>query len=263
MTKFFKCFLSAILIFSVLMFSATSVLSETVAKDSANSLSVTLPENYLLLNADTAEENVELIESLGYSLASFKTYLKPNENGAIQTLFLGVEPSSKAQIAVKCWSSDFSKKIGNFVSLNEEALSQTAKQLVTVKGASYKTVSANGMTLIEIRLNGEDSGGKFCSIQYLTVCNGKFYSLNFSFSGAVNNQKAALAWDTLATFKIKNKVGKGVWDAGSIFIIILLSLAIIGAVIMAIILVYSIVRDIKKRRTDPNENDNFIERRRS
>lgn len=263
MTKIFKCFLSAILIFALLSLWVTGVFAETVAEDSANRLSVTLPDNYVLLNTDTAEDNVELIESLGYSLSSFKSYLKPTENGAVQTLFLGVEPSTKAQISAKSWSTDFSKKIGDFSLLEQEALSKTAKELVTAKGASYKSVSANGMVLLEIRLNGKDSGGKFCSIQYITVCNGNFYSLNFTFAGSVNEQRVELAWNTLSTFKIKSDLNKSAWDAGSIFIIVLLSLAIIGAAVLAVVIVFSIVKDIKKRRADPDENGDFIERRRS
>ena len=130
-------------------------------------------------------------------------------------------------------------------------------------GASYKSDSANGMVLLEIRLNGMDSGGKFCSIQYITVCNGNFYSLNFTFAGSVNEQRVELAWNTLSTFRIKSDLNKSAWDAGSIFIIVLLSLAIIGAAVLAVVIVFSIVKDIKKRRADPDENGDFIERRRS
>ena len=262
MTKILKPFLSAILTFLVLTFFCTVALAETVAKDSYHALSVTLPENYLLLNSDTAEDNVELIESLGYSISSFKNYLKPTENGELQTLFLGVDPSSKYQISVKTWSTDFSKKIGNLAILDGDALAQTAKELVTTKGASYKTASANGMKLIEVRLSAKDSGGDFCSVQYVTVCNGNFYSLNFTFGGALNNQKADLAWNTLSSFKIKNAHQNSGWDTGSIFIIILLSVAIAGAIVLSVIIIISIIKDIQKRRTDPVETDDFIERRR-
>lgn len=262
MTKILKCFLSAILIFLVSTFFGMVVIAETVAKDSTHALSVTLPENYLLLNSDTAEDNVELIESLGYSVSSFKNYLKPTENGELQNLFLGVEPSSKSQISVKTWSTDFSKKIGNLALLDDTSLAQTTKELVTTKGASYKTVSANGMRLIEVRFNSKDSGGEFCSVQYVTVCNGNFYSLNFTFGGALNNQKTDLAWNTLSSFKIKTDIDGSVWDTGSIFIIVLLSIAIAGAIVLSVIIIISIIKDIQKRRADPVETDDFIERRR-
>lgn len=261
MTKILKCFLSAFLIFVVFLFSVTGALAETVVEDGAHSLSLNLPENYVLLNNDTAEDNAELIESLGYSLSSFKNYLKPTQNGEIQTLFLGVEPSTKAQITAKSWSTDFSKKIGNLALLDDEALSKTAKELITTKGASYKAVSANGMKLIEVRSNGKDSGGDFCSVQYITICNSNFYSLNFTFAGKVDNQKVELAWNTLATWQIKTDINSGAWDVSSIFIVILIGLAILAAAVVAGIIIYSIVKDLKKSRTDPNETGEYIERR--
>lgn len=261
MTKFFKCLLSAILISVMALISVTGVLAETIAEDDSHKLSLTLPQKYVLLNTETAEDNIELIESLGYSLSSFKNYLKPTADGGAQTLFLGLEPNSKAQITVKSWSTDFSKKIADLSLLNDESLTSTAKQLVTAKGASYKTVSANGMKLIEVRLNGKDSGGSFCSVQYITVCNSNFYSLNFTFSGVINDQKVSLAWDTLSTFEIETDINKSTWDIGSVLVVILLGLAIIATAAFAVIIVYTIIRDVKKRRTDPTENSDFIERR--
>ena len=261
MTKILKCFLSVTLIFTFFLFAVIGVLAETVVKDDAHSLSLTLPENYLLLNTETAEDNIELIESLGYSLSSFKAYLKSTGNGEMQTLFLGIDPSSKAQITVKSWSTDFSEKIGNLALLDDEALSKTAKELVSTTGASYKSVSANGMKLIEVRSNGKDSGGDFCSVQYITICNNNFYSLNFTFTGNIDDQKVNVAWDTLATFNIKTDLGNGAWDVGSVLIVVLLSLAILGAVVISIVIIYTIIRDIKKRNTDPNETVDFIERR--
>lgn len=261
MTKILKYFLSVSLILAFFLFTVTGVFAETLAKDDTHSLSLTLPENYLLLNTETAEDNVELIESLGYSLSSFKSYLKSNENGEMQTLFLGVDPSSKAQITVKSWSTDFSKKIGNLALLDDEALSKTAKELVSTNGASYKSVSANQMKLIEVRSNDKDSGGNFCSVQYITICNSNFYSLNFTFTGNIDDQKVNVAWETLATFKIKTDLEKDAWDFGSVLIVVLLSLAILAAVVIAIVIIYTIIRDVKNRKTDPNEAVDFIERR--
>ena len=261
MTKIFKCFLSVALIVFFVLLSVMGAVAETVAEDGSHDLSLTLPDGYVLLSSDTAEDNIELIESLGYSLSSFKSYLKPTTDGAVQTLFLGLEPSSKSQISVKSWSTDFSKKISNLALLDDESLAKTAKELVTAKGASYKTVSANGMKLIETRLNGKDSGGDFCSVQYVTVCNNNFYCLNFTFSGKVNEQKISLAWNTLSSFEIETGALGSAWDFGSVLIVIVLSLAIVGAVALAVIIIYTTIKDIKKRRTDPDETYDFIERR--
>ena len=99
-------------------------------------------------------------------------------------------------------------------------------------------------------------------MQYVTVCNGNFYSLNFTFAENIDDGKVQTAWETLSTLKIKTNVGGAVWDVGSVLIMVLLGLVVVAAVVIAIIIVYSIIRDIKKRRTDLNENSDFIERRR-
>jgi len=141
-------------------------------------------------------------------------------------------------------------------------LERTAKELVTVKGASYKTVSANdGMKLIEIRSSTKDSGGVFCSVQYITVCNKNFYSLTFTFSGNIDNAKVETAWNTLSTFKIETDIESSAWDFGSVFIMILLGIVVVAAAVVAVIIVFSIIKDIKKRRADATASNDYIRRR--
>ena len=261
MTKYFKCLLSAFLLVSITLLFVTFASAESQVKVEEHSLTFSLPNNYVLLNADTAKDNEDLIESLGYSVSSFKNYLKPADKNSPQTLFLGVMPNTKSQILVKSWSTEFSKKINDFSYLNDSSLFKTAKELITTNDASFKIVSANGMKFVEIRTNAKDSGGDFCSVQYITVRNGKFYSLNFTFSGSINDQNVQSAWDALITLKIKSSLDKSVWDAGSITILVLLFAVIIIGIIVAGIIVYSIITDIKKRRLDINEDSDYISRR--
>ena len=77
MTKKYKYFLSAV--FTVLIMAVSAVFpvsAETLAEDREHNVSITLPDGYVLLNLETAEDNTELIESLGYSVSSFKDYHK-------------------------------------------------------------------------------------------------------------------------------------------------------------------------------------------
>jgi hypothetical protein len=261
MKAFLKYCLAVITVALLILAGSVVCLAETEAENSAHSLSLTLPDGYVLLNSETAEDHLSLIESLGYSLSSFKNYLKPAGDGLPSTLFIGLDPTTRAQITVKSWSTDFSKRVGSFAFLDSESLSLAAKELVTTKGASYKTVTANGMKLIEIRSTTKDSGGEFCSVQYITVCNSNFYSLNFAFSGAIDDGKVATAWGVLNSFEIKNKIPVSAFDFGSIMVIILIFLAIIGTLVFAAFIIVSIVKDLKKRRLDPDEDFDFIKRR--
>ena len=261
MTRILKAFLALIITLSLSLSGCAVCLAETAATVPEHGLSLTLPDGYLLLNSETAEDNQDLIESLGYSLSSFKSYLNKTKPDQPHTLFIGVNPSTKAQVSVKVWTTDFSKRIGDLAFLNDDSLAKTAKELVTTKGASYKTVSSGGMKLIEIRSNTKDSGGDFCLVQYVTVCNNNFYSVSFSFSGSLDDGKVATAWSALESFEIKNQLKASGWDVGSVLIIIFLCLAVLGAVFVAVLTVISIVKDIKKRRADEAEFFDFIERR--
>lgn len=235
--------------------------AETAASEE-HGLTLTLPDGYVLLNSDTAEDNKDIIESLGYTVSSFENYLKASGENSATTLFLGIEPQTKAQISVKNWSTDFSKKITDLSLLSGDALTKTAKELVKVEGASYKTVSVNGMALIEIRANGKDSGGDFCSVQYLTVRNGQFYSVTATFEGSIDDAKVDIAWKTVSSLEIENANSETVWDAETILIMILLGAVILAGAVAVVIILYSFIKDIKNRRSDAAESSDYIERRR-
>ena len=117
------------------------------------------------------------------------------------------------------------------------------------------------MKLIETRLNTKDSGGNFCSIQYITICNQSFYSLNFTFSGTVDDAKVQTAWDTLRSFEIESNIDSSVWDAGTIILLVFLGIVVVAALVVAVIVIYSIIRDVKKRRANKTESNGYIRRR--
>lgn len=223
--------------------------------------SIQLPDGYTLLNSKNASKNKELIESLGYTVDSFKNYLKAKTDGGYTTLFLGLNPSNGSQISFKVSTTDFSKKIVDMTLLNDEAFAKTAKELVKIPGASYKSVSVKGMKLIEISTSGKDSGGDFCSVQYLTVRNGNLFSIGFSFDGAMDDSKGDIAWKTIGTLDIKNSEVPSAWDAESIVQIIFISIAILAGVVLAIIVVYSLIRDFIRRRRNNEQDKEYITRR--
>lgn len=267
MTKFFKCLLSALLSVFIIAFLCLGV-SAAEVKNAQHELSITVPEDYTVLEENTITENVDLIESLGYSVESFKKYLKSEEN-PIETLFLAIKSDKESQISLKTWSTEFSQEINDFSNIGDSSLLEdTADKLVSTKTEtnspkkiSNKIVSANGMKLVEVRSESTDSGGNFCSVQYFTVRSGKFYSLTSTFTGKINNQKVQSAWDTLVTLHIGNQNESGNWNLEKIFITLLLCVGIIVSVILAILIIISIIKDIKKRRADINESSDYITRR--
>ncbi len=230
--------------------------TESAIKISEHNFSLTLPEGTVLLDQNTASKEKELIESFGYTVSSFKNYLTIN-----QIILFAADPQSGLQISVKTWDSDFALDTIDLAYLSDETLDSVASKIVTAKGAEYKTVSVGSLRWIEIRTGGTDSGGDFSSVQYVTIRNGAFYSVNVAFSGKLDDAKVQTAWDLICSTSIKSKKPATAWDVSSIFEMILIWALILLAIVAIIIVILSFVKDIRFRRTDHAEEVEYIERR--
>lgn len=230
--------------------------TESEIKLSEHNFSLTLPEGTVLLDQNTASKQKELVESFGYTVSSFKNYLTMN-----QIILFAADPQSGLQISVKMWESDFAMDTVDLSYLSEEALNSVARKIVTVKGAVYKTVSVGSLRWIEIRTGGKDSGGDFSSVQYVTIRNGAFYSVNVAFSGKLNDAKVETAWELICSTAIKSKAPATAWDISSVFEMVLIWALILLAVVAIIIVIVSFVKDIRYRHTDRTEEVEYIERR--
>lgn len=250
------CGIMVCLLITSILFTFTALAAGQKVTASEHDLSLNLPDEYVLLNNETASDEKELIESYGYTVSSFKSYLKTN-----QIILFATSSATNTQISVKSWTSDFSSDAGDMSYLSSEALASVAKELVTVSGASYKTVSVNSMELIEISSSGNDSGGDFCSVQYVTIRNGAFYSINFAFSGALDDSKVQTAWDIICTLNIKDTLTANAWDISSVIEMFLIWALIILAVVAIVIVMISFIKDIHNRRSDAIQEVEYIERR--
>ena len=257
--KFNKIFSTLIISVTVITLLTFTAFAASKAENSEHELTLTLPEEYVLLSSETAEENEDLLESLGYSEDAFKNYLK--QVGNTQILFLGVNPDNMSQVTVKASSTEFSKKVIDFSLLTNEALQKTASDLVQVKGATYKLAEVSGIKLIEVRATDKDSGGEFCSIQYLTVRNGVLYTVGYTFNGPVNDTKVNTAWGSIQSLSIQDVTTSSAFDLGTILLMFLLSAVVIAGVVVVGLIVYTFIRDIKNKKASPNQEVEYIRRK--
>lgn len=255
-----KCLSSLVLVTLLLSAFSISAFAQSVNLDD-HELNFKVPNGYVLLDKETAEENEDIIESLGYTVDSFKKQLDTDKEDELQTFFFCIEPESGTQISLKSWQTEFSKETIDFSQLSDEALTKAAKELVTVKGAAYKNVSVNGLNLIEIAFSGEDSGGKFSSVQYLTVRNKRFYSLNIAFGGELDSKNADFAWETVKGLNIENQYAESPINVQTILMIILIGALLLCAVVFGVIIIMSFVKDIKKKQNENKYGNEYIERR--
>lgn len=247
------------IIITVISLSVFSVLgaSKTLEVKEHN-LSLTVPESYILLNEGNASKNRELIENFGLTADSFKKHLERNN-----IIIFGLEKENHNQLILKCWETDFSKDINEFSSLNDDSLNLVIEKLVTVKGSSYRALTLNGMRLIEVRFEGEDQMGKFYSVQYVTIRNGKIYSLSNIFTGDKTEDKTTLAFSLAKGLSIKDTTSPSTWTAATVLELAVMWIGIVGAAVAITLIIISFIKDrIKFKEKAENGNDTISRRRR-
>lgn len=225
-----------------------------------HNLSITLPEDYNLITADNASKNSEVISDFGYTTASFKSYLKQN-----QLLFFASDQKRSVQVTLKAWADtqndSFSQQVEDFSLLSDDTVLGLAKQLFKVQNASCKVVLINSMRFIEARSTSSDSGGKFSSVQYLTVRNKNFYALTVLSSGDLSDSSVEQAWNIAQTLSIKNKTARYMFGVSSFVEAVLIWLLILAAAVTVILIIISFIRDYK-RHCEQAENETHIIARR-
>lgn len=235
----------------------SALCEEKVLGIKEENLTLSVSEDYILLNGDNAAKNSDTIEKLGYTLSSFKTYL--SQNGIVA---FGFDAKNKTQLILKSFETDFSKDIVELSLLNEEALLQVTKKLVTIPEASWRIVKINDMQTIEVRFSGEDQNGEFYSVLYITIRNGKIYSLAHIFSGEKSEAKTSVAFSAAKGLKIKDVKTAAAWDASSVFEFIIIWIMIIGSLVAAVLIIVSFVRDRIKYKENLENGKEVISRRR-
>lgn len=256
MKKVFIKILSAVVsVAAVMLFTVNAAAEGEKISLKEHFLTIELSDAYTVLDSSNVSKNEEVVEKFGYTVSSFKNYLQQNN-----ILFFGVD-SNGTQCFLKCWQTDFSKEITDLSVLDDETLKSVATQIITISEAAYKTATVNGMRFFEVSATDTDSGGNFYSVQYITIRNGKIYSLNFAFPGTESKENKAAAWETVTTLKIEDKARSSPWDMASVFELVLIWAIIIVAVAGAVVIIISFVRDIKARKNESQSGTETIMRR--
>ncbi len=216
---------------------------------------INIENGYQILTEDNISGESDLVESLGFSTNSMKQYFKDNS-----FILFAVNEQRTRQIQATCIETEFSRQIIDISNIGEDDAMGFVSRFITADNVSaVELVTMGDMVFYRAFSADKDSGGEFCTIQYITVRGGKLYTIGFFESSAVlSSEFKTFAEETMATLSIPNASSAGVGAknvAEMILIIVLLLAAIVGAVIVII----SLVRDFKRYEDD--ERPLFIRRR--
>jgi len=223
--------------------------------------SVTLPQDYVVINRTNLSANSDFIKRLGYSVKSFR--LRMEESGI---LLYAAEKDNQHQIQLKSWESDFSKEVGSLSSASGEQLSEMlyimSEQLELEGGrlVDSRVTDVGGKKYLSYTVKVEDA---FCFVQNVTVENGKCYSLIYYNSSAELTQAEKESQQAiLKSLSIKKAATKAEGSGYFLVIRIICAAVAIVAIVVAVFLISSFVRDIKRRKEQPEIIPDRIKMRR-
>lgn len=244
---------AALLVIIIAMFSFYMI-------KSGRSLSVSYPEDYTVLTEENAAQNEELIEKLGYGVSSFQKYLR--QKGIVS---LAVNKDNSRQFRLIEQTTDLTSELKNLEGVSDAELEAVAEKLLP-SGYAY-LLRRSGVPYFEVHTEISAAKESYCTVQFITIKNGRYYSLNYYGSSAkLSDEERTLALSVLNTLKIPDSGGFStvITRGGTMRAVYLaiLGAAVLLGIIIAVWLSTSLIRDFKKRRSDEAVGSFKIKRRR-
>lgn len=207
------------------------------------------PKDFTVITTETAYDNEEFIEALGYSVESFSNHL--GQNGIIS---FAANKDNSSQFTLSERTTDLSTQLYDISDASDKEIESIAKSLI--KEGFSGTWRIGGRTFLEVTTKVQNDENSYCSVQYITIVGGKYYSLNYYGSNpTLTEADKKVIEKTMSNLKIKDEGGivgsLTSADTGRIFYIVLVALVGITGIVFVILLSASLVRDyIKKRRSE-------------
>ena len=204
---------------------------------------ISVPSGYKYVTQSTIDENLQLINEINFSRDDFEKYLFDNK-----IILFAYNGDNKNEIIVKqekdVWESTFDIDL-----LSEESLEKIAPKLTA--DLEYEKMTLGDYVFLRTSVSGNDKGGAFNVVRYVTIQNGDLISVEFMFSGdfsATNTKFSESVMGTFYTPKGTSSAKNSKDIANDVAIKCLIIFAIIAGVGVAIYIIITIVIDIRKKR---------------
>lgn len=221
-------------------------------------LNIEIESDFSVLTADNITAETDYVTSLGHTVQSAKKYF--SDNGLI--LFASNEDNTR-QIQIKCTETDFSKQLGDLSLLSDDDIFEIADSLLpNGKEDGYNIVEVNGMPMLEVSSLSADSGGSFCGLQYITIRDGRLYSIGFFENGtAFTDDFSTVTEKCISSLSIAKSGTQTVKTAENLAEVIIVWLLIIAAAAVSVAIFVSVMVEITGKKNS-DEKRTVITRRR-
>ena len=195
--------------------------------------SIDLPQDFYY--ADEYADKTKISEITGVSVTELEEHYKQNN-----IKLFALDKENKVQIKISSFADDFSSKTVDFSKYNDEQLKDIAKNILNNEQAlNLKIVSSNNHKFLTAKEAHKDSGGEYTVTQYITVVNGKNYSLTVF---APIDYSSDYADEIFESFKLESKVIKAekkIHLSDVIILLLIISFAIIATISLISIIISS------------------------
>lgn len=249
--------IGAVIVVVIITFATLSAVHIFGTDETVN---VKYPKGFTVITtADDVSDNEEFVEAMGYSTDSFWNHLKQKN-----VVSFAANKDNSSQFALIERETDLSKQLYDISETTDKEVKNIATALV--KSGFSGIWRVGGRTFLEVTTSVEEGGNSFCSVQYITIVGGKYYSLNYygSQKTLTENDKKLIS-KTIESIEIKDD--DGVFgtltsaDTGRILYMILVALVIVVGAVFIVLLISSIMRDYLKKRRSGESDSIRIKRR--
>ena len=211
-----------------------------------NEYTLTVPKGFTVWQSGENMEEISLI----FGISEEELKKQCNEKNIV---YAAANHDNSKQVTLSITENEFSNTAVSFSRLSNKDLKEIANDFNDSKRAKIEIVtSKDSNRYIKITEELYDSGGQYTLTEYITVCSEKLYTL--CITETTSEKQTTLADSVFNNYKIKDNA-KPITSGNNMLYTLLAvgGIAIFTAV--AAVLLYTVIRDIKRNRETVKEKD--------
>ena len=253
-----KTKITLICVVAVVLLFAGLTIARFMNKNSE--FSVEYPSDYLVLNKDNAAAYADYVDELGFEVDSFCAYLEKKN-----IISFAANKNNSRQFRITENETELSKEVVTLKNANDVELKHIAKLLFD---GNCDSIEYFGSQPFYSLLTGVvDKNGDYVTQQYITISNAKYYSVVFygSSKKLTAEDKKDIS-EVMLSLRLPNDAVKkeetnSDIDKSATVMIIVTAIAILLSAAAVLFIAYSIIRDIKKKKSSTDNNITKIKRK--
>lgn len=199
-----------------------------------NDFEISAGTDFLVLNDNATEK--EISNAFGMDEQELKSYI--SANGII---YLAVNEDNSKQIRLSCSKSSFSEEIENLSSLMDEDISDLSAELIGEENTQAEIITKSAQKFLKATLSLSDSGGNYTLTKYVTVAQGKNYTLSFYTS---EGESIEYIEDVFETFTSDDFLKESNTNENKFLLLIIIASAV------AVFILFTFLRDYLKSKKE-------------